>query len=368
MTTVLKPNLRDTYKGNLPWLVDNTIFLTLHGSHAYGTNTPASDVDVKGIAIPPSEYYLGFSKGFEQAELKGKEPDGVIYEIRKFFKLARDCNPNIIEVLHTDPSDWISVHPVGQRIIANRGIFMSKKAYYTFFGYARAQLKRINTHYRWLKNPPKAPVTRVEFGLSERPVIEPDQLNAAMADIQKRMEGWDVNWELLEPSERILMQDRLGTMLAELGMSMDTRWMGAARLLGYEENFILHIQKEREYKQKCADWDSYQEWKRSRNPQRAVLEEKFGYDTKHGMHLVRLIRMCREILTTGEVLVKRPDREELLAIREGALPYEKLVEWADSQETELATVYQTTQALPKIPDERQIDALCEDSIRTFLDL
>jgi hypothetical protein len=32
--TVLKPNLREVYRGNLPWLVDNTVFLTLHGSHA----------------------------------------------------------------------------------------------------------------------------------------------------------------------------------------------------------------------------------------------------------------------------------------------------------------------------------------------
>jgi predicted nucleotidyltransferase len=361
-----KPDPRKFYKGNLTWLVDNTIFLTLHGSHAYGTNTPSSDVDVKGIAIPPTEYYLGFSKGFEQAEFK--DPDGVVYEIRKFFKLARDCNPNIIEVLHTDESDWISVHPVGRKIIENRHIFMSKKAYYTFFGYARAQLKRINTHYRWLKNPPKAPMTRAEFGLPERPILPPDQLSAAMADIQKKVESWDINWDLIEPSERIGMQERLSLQLAEVGLAMDSRWVPAAKLLGYDDNFILYVQKEREYKTKCADWDSYQEWKKSRNPQRAVLEEKFGYDTKHGMHLVRLIRMCREILTTGEVLVKRPDREELLAIRNGALPYEEMVEWADKQENELATVYQTSTALPKTPDERSIDALCEDSIRSFLRL
>lgn len=364
--TVIKPILRDVYKGNLSWLVDNTIFLTLHGSHAYGTNLPTSDVDVKGIAIPPSNYYFGMLNNFEQAELKGKEPDGVIYEIRKFFKLARDCNPNIIEVLHTDPEDWIHVHPVGQVILDNKDIFLSKKAYFTFFGYARAQLKRINTHYRWLKNPPVAPPVRGEMGLADRPLIPMDQLTAAMSDIQKFMERWDINWELLEPSERIQMQERLSLMLAELGMTMDTRWMGSAKLLGYEDNFILYVQKEKEFKQKQADWESYQDWLRDRNPQRAALEAQFGYDTKHGMHLVRLIRMCRELLETGKVNVKRHDREELLAIRAGSLPYNDLVEWADSQEKELGTLYQTTSALPKSPNEKQIDALCEHSIRTFL--
>jgi predicted nucleotidyltransferase len=366
--TITKPILRDVYKGNLSWLVDNTIFLTLHGSHAYGTNLPTSDVDVKGIAIPPSNYYLGLLNNFEQAELKGKEPDGVIYEIRKFFKLARDCNPNIIEVLHTDPEDWIHVHPVGQNILDNRDIFLSKKAYFTFFGYARAQLKRINTHYRWLKNPPTARPVRSEMGLPDRPLIPMDQLTAAMSDIQAFMERWDINWDLLEPSERIQMQERLSLMLGELSMTMDTRWMGAAKLLGYEDNFILYVQKEKEFKQKQSDWESYQDWLMNRNPQRAVLEAQFGYDTKHGMHLVRLIRMCRELLETGKVNVKRHDREELLAIRAGSLPYDKLVEWADSQEKELATLYQTTSALPKHPADKQIDALCEHSIRTFLKL
>jgi hypothetical protein len=78
--------------------------------------------------------------------------------------------------------------------------------------------------------------------------------------------------------------------------------------------------------------------------------------------------MCREILTTGKVIVKRPDREELLAIRDGAMSYEQLIEWADAQENELATVYQTTTAIPKTPNEKAIDALCEDSIRSFLQL
>jgi len=46
-----------------------------------------------------------------------------------------------------------------------------------------------------------------------------------------------------------------------------------------------------------------------------VLEAKFGFDTKHAMHLIRLLRMAREILETGVVHVKRPDAEELSAIR-----------------------------------------------------
>jgi hypothetical protein len=37
-------------KSQLPWLKSRTIFLCLSGSHAYGTATPESDVDLRGIA------------------------------------------------------------------------------------------------------------------------------------------------------------------------------------------------------------------------------------------------------------------------------------------------------------------------------
>ena len=58
-----------------------------------------------------------------------------------------------------------------------------------------------------------------------------------------------------------------------------------------------------------------------------ALEAAHGYDTKHGAHLVRLLRMGREIVETGSVHVWRGDRDadELLAIRAGAWSYDRLM-------------------------------------------
>ena len=53
---------------NLNWLVPNTIYITLHGSQAYGLNNELSDVDVKGIVIPPKEIENNLFHRFEQAE------------------------------------------------------------------------------------------------------------------------------------------------------------------------------------------------------------------------------------------------------------------------------------------------------------
>src|SRR5579883_1842183 len=105
------------YTGNLPWLRERTIYLSRHGSHAYGTSGPNSDLDLRGVAIPPREYLHGYLRRFEQAEQKG-DPDLVIFALSKFLGLAADCNPNVLEILYTDDSDHLLVTPLGERLLA----------------------------------------------------------------------------------------------------------------------------------------------------------------------------------------------------------------------------------------------------------
>ena len=48
-----------------PHLKDRIMFLTLGGSHAYGTSTPTSDVDIRGCAMNNASEIVGLSN-FEQ--------------------------------------------------------------------------------------------------------------------------------------------------------------------------------------------------------------------------------------------------------------------------------------------------------------
>jgi hypothetical protein len=89
-------------------------------------------------------------------------------------------------------------------------------------------------------------------------------------------------------------------------------------------------------------------------------------NTKHAGHLYRLLTMCREILSEGKVIVKRPDREQILAIRNGAWRYEELVEWAERQDKELDEVYKTSK-LPHAPDRDKLDRLCQEMVAHFND-
>lgn len=303
-----------------------TILLVRHGSHAYGTNIATSDLDLKGVCIEPREYHLGFLHSFEQHERmanKGHETDLVIYSLKKFAKLAADCNPNIIEVLHVDDEDIVKCDAVGEQLRSHADDFLSRKAKHTFSGYAHAQLKRIKTHRAWLLNPPKEPPSRVEFGL-------PDQFKVSKGEL-----------------------GAFDTLMREGGETM------------LPKDIVRLFCKEREYQSKHTQWKQYENWKKTRNAARAKLEADFGYDTKHGMHLLRLMRMCREILQGKGVIVKRPDAEELLAIRRGERSYDDLVEEAEKIEQECEELYKTS-PLPNKPDRQTLDDLIVRMTELFL--
>jgi uncharacterized protein len=344
------------FRSSLPWLAERTIYLTRHGSQAYGTSLPSSDLDVKGVAIAPAPYYLGFLQRFEQAE--SHEPDVVIFELRKLMSLAAECNPSLIEVLWTDEEDHLLVTPAGRELLDARAAFLSRKARHTFAGYALSQLKRIATHHRWLTLPPQAPPTRAEHGLPERTLLPKEQLLAAESAIHRKLDEWEVDLEPLDEAGKISFRAKVARLFAELSLASDeTRHRAAGRTLGYDDNFLLLLDRERAYRARQREWEQFQSWQKNRNPARAALEAKFGYDTKHALHLVRLMRMCREILSLGKVIVKRPDREELLAIRAGAWSYDQLVSWAQSEDEALGELARTS-PLPHAPDRPALDALC----------
>lgn len=351
----------DWYRGEIPWLRERTIFLSKHGSHAYGTNLPTSDVDLKGICIPPKDYYIGNLKRFEQADKQG-DIDYVIFGINKFFKLAADCNPNIIELLFTDESAWITPHggkfwnrydadsgdlTPWAKIHECRDLFVSQKAQHTFSGYAVSQLHRIETHRAWLLNPVARQPQRSDFGLPENDTTLGKEnlavINAGIRKIEDELGGRGFTKDQVEAHEQ-----RLVEIAAERG--------------NIGRGMIQVIIAERRYASAMRNWGAYLGWKNERNPARAELEAKFGYDTKHAMHLVRLLLMAEEILATGKVIVKRPDAEMLLAIRAGAYPYEDVVEFARWKEAGLQFV---KSPLPYEPDRPAIDALLMDIVERY---
>ncbi len=366
----------------------HTHLLVVAGSRAFGTHHADSDVDLKGVAIPPAAWFHGCMRQFEQAteadaiagfvgDLRDDERavvartklEGTVFDLRKFLRLAAEANPNIIEVLFCRDEEVRLVTDVGRRLRAARPLFLSARARHTFAGYATAQLKRIETHRRWLLHPPDHEPSRADFDLPERTVIPADQLAAVTAAIRSRVDAWDVDLSGLAEPERLDLQSRTATLIAELQITRDDRWRAGARAIGIDENFLLLLDRERRYKAARTQWDQYHHWKDHRNAARAEGEARFGYDVKHGAHLYRLLKMCREILLAGEVHVWRGglDADVIHAIRRGEWPYDRLVGWAKDADAELGEIYSARRhVVPDAPDRDAVDALCVELVETAL--
>lgn len=290
------------------------IYETVHGSRAYGLAREGSDLDLRGVVVGPRAWYHGYRGGPEQLEYGA---DHVHYEVRKLFRLAAAANPSVLEILWTDPADHRTLTPAGERLLAEREAFLSRRVAESFGNYALSQLKRIKTHRRWLLHPPAREPARADFGLPERSTVSRDELGAA---------------------EALLGDGRLEEAMLS-------------------PHFLEILERERRYRAARKEWEQHRRWLEERNPVRAGLEARFGYDTKHAMHLVRLLRMAEEILSTGQVLVRRPDREELLAIRDGAWSYDELVAQSDALSARVSAAREASK-LPEAPDEDALDALC----------
>ena len=86
--------------------------------------------------------------------------------------------------------------------------------------------------------------------------------------------------------------------------------------------------------------------------------QKFGYDTKNAMHLIRLLKMGVEILEEGEVCTYREkDRDELLKIRKGEYTIQEICDMSTLYREKISTLEKNS-PLPDAPDDQTInDAL-----------
>ena len=144
------------------WLNDNLHYEVITGSTAYGCNGPDSDEDICGFCIPPKAMVFPHLAGeidgfgmkaprFEQwINPKENKQDATVYGIVKFFDMILSCNPNIIDILFVPVRCVVHCTHIGQIVRDNRKLFLSKKAFHSFKGYAFSQKSRLKDE----KNPP----------------------------------------------------------------------------------------------------------------------------------------------------------------------------------------------------------------------
>ena len=123
-------------------LLDRVIYRCQVGSRAYGLSEEGSDVDRRGIYLPPAELHWSLYGVPDQIDRAGA--DETYWEIRKFLIMALKANPNVLECLYT-PIVELCRPPA---LVAERSRFLSKMIYQTYNGYVISQFKKLEQDLR----------------------------------------------------------------------------------------------------------------------------------------------------------------------------------------------------------------------------
>ena len=124
----------------------NTIVKMKFGSHLYGTNTPESDTDYKGIFMPSKEQiYLGripkcYSENTKVGEGKNtsEDTDLEMYSLHYFLKLACEGQTVAIDMLNAPQDMLLETSELWNLICRNKDRFISKNMS-AFVGYCKRQ-------------------------------------------------------------------------------------------------------------------------------------------------------------------------------------------------------------------------------------
>lgn len=324
----------------------------ISGSKAYGLDTPSSDTDIKGVFYLPKSYYYGLHKDYI-AQISNETNDIVYYELGRFIELLLQNNPNMMELLATPSDKVLYKHPIMEHFQAEW--FISKLCEQTFVGFANAQIKKARGFNKKIVNPmPKEKKTILDFCyvLVEHQAVE---LKKWLA--QQGIEQSHIGLSAIPHATQMY------------AMFVDDGTMNFAGIIRHDDNtqvLLSSIPKglnpiaylsfnQMGYSKYCNDYQAYWHWVEHRNDARYQTTEQHGkgYDSKNMMHTIRLLQMAQDIARLGKVIVKRENRDELLAIKAGHFEYEDLVQWADELSKNIMQDFAESD-LPDVPNQQRV--------------
>jgi hypothetical protein len=294
----------------------------LHGSHLYGTNTPTSDLDFKGVHLPSGEaIMLGRPENVidnsvvvknEAGKNQKESVDEQSYSLQKFFEMLAKGDTVATEILFARPlvqaPSWNNIQKIGQSLLNRQakgfvGYCQRQAAKYGIKGSRMAAVKDLLEM-----------LTIVRLGRD---------MNARLSKVEPELRRWSegrehIKWENIPNPDG---SENWHIDCCDRKMPMNALISEAAKVY-----------------QKV--WDNYGERARA-----AMTNE--GIDWKAVSHAMRVAGQASELLLHGRLTFPRPDAGYLLAIKEGKLPYSEIsgeLEWAVQNIESVA-------AMSKLPEE-----------------
>lgn len=308
-------------------LGNRIILMGLGGSYAYGTNNENSDIDFRGVTLNLPSDLLGLTE-FEQYE--DTNTDTVIYSFNKMVKLLLECNPNTIELLGLNDSQYLIKTELGQKLLDNRQLFLSKRAAKSFGGYANAQLRRLQNA-----------IARDSMPQQEKERHIYNSVKNALEDFARKNDMFD------KGTIHIYI-DKSDNPKLETEIFIDAKYTHLP-LRDYE-NMLGAMNSV------VRDYDKIGKRNKKKDD---------NHLNKHAMHLIRLFMMALDILEKGEIKTHRTDDLELLrSIRRGDFQKkdktfsDEFYAILSNYENRLNIAIKNT-ILPDNPDMQRVEAFVE---------
>lgn len=307
-----------------PHLGANICYLTIGGSRAYGTNNENSDVDIRGVFIERPSDIFG-STDYEQYD--SNETDTVIYSLRKFIHLCQNCNPNVIEMLGTKEDHILYQNELGKSIRNHAELFLSKRAYYTFAGYATAQLRR-------LKN-----------ALAHDSYPEDEKAEHIRQSLESMMHSCEEQYHLENGSITFFVDGEEGKK--DIYTDVAIRHVSLRRFISVNNAMASMLR----------NYDKL-------NHRNSKKDE--AHLRKHAMHLIRLYLMGIDILRgSGINTYRSKEHNMLLDIRSGKISLDEVFKMQEEYDEEMKAALKASK-LPEYPDTKAIESFQVEMYKKYL--
>lgn len=298
------------------------------GSHLYGTAVETSDIDIKAVYLPTAADILlqRVEPTLTEAARAGTgKVDVEIFSLGRYLALLAAGQTIAIDMLFAPDGVMLrEPHPVWQELRRNSHRLVSRKVG-SFLRYARRQAAKFGT-----KGARLAAARRLL-----------DLLRAAEGRHGGRQPLASIEAELAlvaGTDEQISLVD------------LATPGGGTIRHLdigGRRAPFTGSLKAARELVEHVIG---------SYGVRAAAAEAHDGVDWKALAHAVRIGREAEELLLTGRIVFPLSSARELLAIRQGAVPHQRVIDEIESLSIAMEAAAARS-SLPDEPDHRFIEEL-----------
>lgn len=269
-----------------------------HGSHLYGTSTPSSDEDYKGVHLPSGPAIV-LQRAEDVINTGVVAKDGVkntaeavdrdSYSLQKFLIMLSKGDTVATEILFAPPEMQVYADPIWPKIQGHGRAILNRQAK-GFVGYCQRQAAKYG-----IKGSRMAAV---------RSLL--DLLEHELANDRKLSSIEPILRQFAEREEHASFENIPSPNGADLWhIVCCDRKMPMTTSIKEAKNVFQKV------------WDNYGERARA-----AMTNE--GIDWKAVSHAVRVARQALELLRDHTITFPRPDAAELLRIKQGLVPYSEV--------------------------------------------